>query len=344
MIRYVIISFEGNLKVTLPEKEKRELFMPMKFSVILPNGATNELAGIKDPIEAYESMVHAAQSAEEAGFDAVWISDVLWPGDFSGREAVQEFLFECWTTTAALARDTSRVRIGQIVTCNVFRHPALLAKMASTVDVMSHGRLTLGIGSGSPAIAFQARAYGYDFPDVPVRSRQLREAVQILLAMWTQEEATFEGKFYSVRGAMNQPKGVQQPHIPLLIAGNGEQVTLKLVAKYGDACNIHGDPVTLKKKLAVLKEHCEAMGRDYQSIHRTSGSYCILEDTDERAQAKVPDRIRAIFGNAALIGCPATIRERIAAYEDAGIQELLLRFSGTEPLDAIRRFAQEFIA
>jgi F420-dependent oxidoreductase-like protein len=325
-------------------RKKRELFMSMKLSVILPNGATNELAGIKDPVEAYETMTRVAQTAEEVGFDAVWVSDVLWPGDFSGEDALQEFLFECWTTVAALARDTSRIRIGQIVTCNVFRHPALLAKMASTVDVMSHGRLTLGIGSGSSAIASQALAYGYDYSDVPVRSRQLREAVQILLAMWTQEEATFEGKYYSIRGAINQPKGIQQPHIPLLIAGNGEQVTLKLVAQYGNACNVHGDPATLKNKFAVLKEHCETIGRDYQSIHRTSGSYCILEDTDEQAQAKTPDRIQAIFGNAALIGSPATIRERIAAYEDAGVQELLLRFPGAKPQDTIRRFAQEFIA
>lgn len=318
--------------------------MSMKFSVILPNGATNELAGINDPVEAYETMTHVAQAAEEVGFDALWISDVLWPGDFSGEDVSQEFLFECWTTTAALARDTSHVRIGQLVTSNVFRHPALLAKMASAVDVMSHGRLTLGIGSGSPALAAQARAYGYEYPDVPVRARQLREAVQILLAMWTQEEATFEGQFYAVRGAINQPKGVQLPHIPLLIAGNGEHVTLKLVAQYGDACNIHGDPATLKRKLAVLKAHCETMGRDYESIHRTSGSYCIIEDTDAQAQAKAPERVRAIFGDAALIGSPATIRDRITVYEDAGVQELQLRFPRVGQLDAIQRFAQEFIA
>ena len=235
------------------------------------------------------------------------------------------------------------LRIGQMVTCNVFRPPTLLAKMASTVDVMSHGRLTVGIGSGSPAIADSALAYGYEYPDIPTRSRQLREAVQILLKMWTQEETTFEGKSYVVRGAINQPKGVQQPHIPLLIAGNGEQVTLKLVAQYGDACNIHGDPTTLKNKFATIKAHCEALGRDYQSIHRTSGSYCILEDTDEQAQSKVPERVRAIFGNVALIGSPATVRDRIAAYEEAGVQELLLRFSGTGQAEAIRRFAQEFI-
>lgn len=154
---------------------------------------------------------------------------------------------------AALARDTRRVRIGQMVTYSGLRRPALLAKMASTVDVMSHGRLTLGIGSGYPALEAQFRAYGYDFPEIAVRSRQLREAIQILLAMWTQEEATFEGTYYQVRGAINQPKGVQRPHIPLLIGGNGEQVTLKLVAQYGDACHVFGDPATIARKFAVLK-------------------------------------------------------------------------------------------
>ena len=140
-----------------------------------------------------------------------------------------------------------------MVTYSGLRRPALLAKMASTVDVMSHGRLTLGIGSGYPALEAQFRAYGYDFPEIAVRSRQLREAIQILLAMWTQEEATFEGTYYQVRGAINQPKGVQRPHIPLLIGGNGEQVTLKLVAQYGDACHVFGDPATIARKFAVLK-------------------------------------------------------------------------------------------
>lgn len=318
--------------------------MPIQLSLVLPNGATNELASRSDPQEAYESMTNIARAAEEAGFHALWISDVLWPGDFSGQDAAQELLFACWTTTAALARDTRRIRIGQMVTCNLLRHPALLAKMASTVDVMSHGRLTLGIGSGSPAIGQQLQAYGYTFPDTPARSRQLREAVQIILRMWSQDEASFAGAYYSVRGAINQPRGVQQPHIPLLIAGNGEQATLKLVAEYGDGCNIHGSPEAIQSKLAVLKAHCEAVGRDYQSIHRTSGTYCILEDTDEQAMEKAPERIRAIFGSNALIGSPATIRERIKAYEDAGIQELQIRFLGVEQQGRLQRFAQEILA
>src|SRR2546430_6614678 len=307
--------------------------MSMKFGLALPQGTLMELAGIKDPVEAYETMTRVALTAEETGFDSLWLSDAFWPGDSSQN------LFECWTTTAALARDTKRVRIGQMVTYSGLRHPALLAKMASTVDVLSHGRLTLGIGSGYPDLAPQFRAYGYDFPDIAVRSRQLYEAIQILLAMWTQEEAVFEGKYYQVRGAINQPKGVQQPHIPLLIGGNGEQVTLKLAAQYGDACHALGDPATIAHKFAVLKRHCEAIGRDYESIRRATIAFCLIADTDERAEAQLPEAVRA-FGSGGLIGSPATIRRRIAALEEAGVQELMLRFPGALNLDGIRRFAQ----
>jgi F420-dependent oxidoreductase-like protein len=315
--------------------------MSLRFGVILPQGPMNELAGINDPVEAYEAMTRVALTADEVGFSSVWVADVLWPGDFSG--STQGFLFECWTTTAALAREIKHARIGQTVTYSGLRNPALLAKMASTVDVMSHGRLTLGIGSGSPLLAEQFHSYGYDYPDTPVRSAQLREALQVLQSMWMQEEATFEGKYYQVRGAINQPKGVQQPHIPVLIGGNGEQVTLKLVAQYGDACNVFGDPTTIAHKFAVLQQHCETVGRDYNSIHRTAGSSCVMEDTDEQAWAKVPDAMRRISGKHALIGSPATIRQRIAAYEEAGVQELLLRFPEAQNSDALRRFADEFI-
>jgi F420-dependent oxidoreductase-like protein len=309
----------------------------MKFGLALPQGTLMELAGINDPVEAYETMTQVALTAEETGFDSLWLSDAFWPGDSS------HFLFECWTTTAALARDTTRVRIGQLVTYSGLRHPALLAKMASTVDVMSHGRLTLGIGSGFPALASQFHAYGYDYPDIAVRSHQLREAVQVLLAMWTREEATFEGKYYQVRGAINQPKGVQQPHIPLLIGGNGEQVTLKLVAQYGDACHVFGDPATIAHKFAVLKQHCDVIGRDYESIRRATIAFCLIADTDEQAEAQLPEAVRA-FGSGGLVGSSATIRKRIAALEKAGVQELMLRFVNALDLDGIRRFAQEFIA
>jgi alkanesulfonate monooxygenase SsuD/methylene tetrahydromethanopterin reductase-like flavin-dependent oxidoreductase (luciferase family) len=308
--------------------------MSMKFGLALPQGTMMEFVGITDPVAAYELLTQVAVTAEEVGFDSLWLSDALWPADPT------QSLFECWTTTAALARDTKRVRIGQPVTYSGLRQPALLAKMASTVDVMSQGRLTVGIGSGFPALEAQFRAY--DFPATAVRSRQLREVVQILLAMWTQEEVTFEGTYYQVHGAINQPKGIQRPHIPLLIGGNGERVTLKLVAQYGDACHVFGDPATILRKFAVLKQHSEAVGRAYSSIRRATIAICVLGETDEQAQARVPEEARAFGGG--LIGSPGTIRKGLAALEKACVQELMLRFPNARDLDELRRFAHEFIA
>jgi F420-dependent oxidoreductase-like protein len=319
--------------------------MFMKYGVSLPQGWMMDLVGIKDPVEAYETMTSVAQTADEYGYESVWLVDHF----HTVPQPSQEVTFEAWTSTAALARDTKRVRIGQMVTCNSYRNPALLAKMASTVDVLSHGRLNFGIGAGW--YEHEYRAYGYEYPDGPERLRQLREAVQIILAMWTQEEAVFEGKYYQVRGAINQPKGVQQPHIPLLIGGSGEKVTLKLVAQYGDACNVMGDIATFERKLAILKQHCEAIGRDYNSIHRTATTICVIGDTDEQAralvQAMIPSEMRAQYESVvkdSLIGTIDTIRGRIAAYEAAGAQELIIKFMGADPLDSMRRFAKEFIA
>jgi F420-dependent oxidoreductase-like protein len=299
-----------------------------------------DLAQIKDPVEAYETMTRVAQTADEVGFASAWLVDHFHTIPYPA----QEVTFECWVSTAALARDTRTIRIGQMVTCNSYRHPALLAKMASTVDVLSHGRLNFGIGAGW--YEHEYRAYGYAYPEAPERLRQLREAVRLILAMWQEEETHFEGASYQVRGAINQPKGVQQPHIPLLIGGGGEQVTLKLVAQYADACNVGDDPASVKQKLAVLKQHCERLGRDYESIHRTSSTLCLLADSDEQALAQLPAERKAGLGNrvqTALIGSPETIRQRLVAYEEAGVQELLLRFVDGTNLEALRRFAQEFI-
>ncbi len=314
--------------------------MSLKYGIGLPQGWMMDLVGISDPMEAYETMTAVAQTADECGYESVWLVDHF----HTVPQPSQEVTFEAWTSTAALARNTKRVRIGQMVTCNSYRNPALLAKMASTVDVLSHGRLNFGIGAGW--YEHEYRAYGYEYPAAPERLRQLREAVQVILAMWTQEEAHFEGKYYQVRGAINQPKGVQKPHIPLLIGGSGEQVTLKLVAQYGDACNVHGDPATLEHKFAVIKRHCEAVGRNYEDIHRTVATICIIGDTDAQAQALVPPMIRAQGGNSvnhSLVGTIDTIRKRIAAYEAAGVQELMINFPGATNVDTIRRFAKEFI-
>ncbi len=314
--------------------------MALTFGVSLPQGWTMDLASIKDPVEAYETMTRVAQTADETGFASVWLVDHF----HTIPQPSQEVTFESWVTTAALARDTKRVRVGQMVTCNGYRSPALLAKMASTVDVLSHGRLNFGIGAGW--YEHEYRAYGFDYPEAPDRLRMLREAVQVILAMWTQDEATFEGKYYQVRGAINQPKGVQKPHIPMLIGGGGEKVTLKLVAQYGDACNIGGDLGTIAQKFAILKQHCETVGRDYESIHRTATTFCSIGETDEQAQEKIPAGLRARFGDrlgSALVGSPDTIRQRLAQFEAAGVQELLIAFPDAIQLDSLRFFAREFI-
>jgi F420-dependent oxidoreductase-like protein len=316
--------------------------MALQYGLLVPQGWRMDLVGIADPVEAYETMTRVAQEAEQTGYDSIWLFDHF----HTVPTPTQEVTFECWTSTAALARDTKRVRIGQMVTCNGYRNPALLAKMASTVDVLSHGRLDFGIGAGWYEHEF--KAYGFDYPDAPTRLRYLREAVQVILAMWTQNEAVFDGKYYHVNGAINQPKGVQKPHIPLLIGGGGEKVTLKLVAQYGDACNIgHLDIAGLEHKFAVLKQHCDEVRRDYNSIKRTVLFNCAIAKTDEEAMAKTGPLVRNIpsgrIREQALVGSPATIRQRLKEIEQAGAQEIIIYMPDAKDLESVRMFAQECI-
>ena len=313
--------------------------MTMEYGIVVPQGWRMDLVGIADPAEAYEAMTRVAHEAETLGFHSIWLYDHF----HTVPVPTQEITFECWISTAALARDTQRVRIGQIVTCNGYRNPALLAKMASTVDALSYGRLNFGIGAGW--FEHEYRAYGFPYPDRGERLRRLHEAVQIILAMWTQDEATFEGQYYQVRGAINQPKGVQKPHIPLLIGGGGEKVTLRMVAQYGDACNVGGDIATIKHKFAVLKRHCDELGRDYNSIRRTILiDDCAIADTEEAAIAKLTPEDRNNldeFRQEALVGTPAMIRQRLTEYEEAGVQEIIIRFVDATRLESIRLFARE---
>lgn len=309
----------------------------MKFSISLPQGWVMDLAHINDPSEAYEGMTRVAQTADETGYEGVWLVDHF----HTIPKPSQEVTFECWTTTAALARDTKKCKVGQMVTCNNYRNPALLAKMASTVDVLSRGRLICGIGAGW--YEHEYRAYGYDFPDGPERLRQLREAVQIILKMWKDDEATFEGQHYQVKGAINQPKGIQKPHIPLLIGGGGEKVTLKLVAEYAQACNISGDVDTVRHKLGVLKEHCQNLGRPYDEVHRTGLTFCSFAKTDEEAHAQIPASLHELpFIKTGLIGGPETLQKRFAEYAEAGVQEMILAFPDSLKLDPLKRFADTF--
>jgi len=246
-------------------------------------------------------------------------------------EPTQNFTFECWTATAALARDTTRVNVGQMVGCNGYRNPALYAKIASTVDVASHGRLYAGIGAGW--YEQEWKAYGYSWTETRDRMRAFREAIQIIDAMWTQDNPVFKGEYFSIDGPYNEPKGVRKPHPSLWIGGGGEQVTLKLVAQYADACNVGGgNPETIAHKLDVLKGHCDKLGRDYGSIIKsTSLNVFPLADGDD--PEKATERARGGvaydgFAQQTVIGSAAQIAEATEKALDAGADYVIYYVPG----------------
>jgi len=313
----------------------------LKFGVFLPQGWRMDLADIHDPVEKYETMSRCANEAQEAGYDAVWLYDHFHTVPTPQLEAV----FECWTSMAALARDTSTIRLGQMVTCNSYRPPSLLAKMASCIDVMSHGRLILGIGAGWYRHEYEA--YGYEYPDTPDRLRMLRESLQVIKAMWTQDEATFDGRFYRIRGAVNEPKPVQKPHPPIWIGGGGEKVTLKLVAQYGDACNFNADVATVRHKLEVVRQHCEAVGRDYDSVLKTIEFYTILGDKREIDRV-LADQARRTGQDEEFIrswhplhGDADRIAEIVNEYATLGIEYFIVNLPNAAEGGVFSRFAEE---
>lgn len=298
--------------------------MAVQFGVFVPQGWRMDLVEISDPVEQYEALTRVAQAVDAIdAYDSIWVYDHFHPVPVP----VQETVFECWTITAALARDTKRVNIGQMVTCNGYRSPALLAKMASTVDVMSHGRLYCGLGAGW--YEHEWRAYGYGFPETRDRMRAFTEACEIVVRMWTEEAPTFQGNYYTINEPINLPKGVRKPHPSFWIGGGGERVTLKLVAKWANACNIGGNPETLRHKFAVLREHCDTLGRDYNSIIRsTSLEPIILRKPGESPEAALT-LARQNFGESfpnAVIGTPDEVVEQIQSLVDAGANYLLLFF------------------
>jgi F420-dependent oxidoreductase-like protein len=313
---------------------------PIRFGVFVPQGWRMDLGQIHDPVEQYAAMVRVARTAEASGLDSIWLYDHLQ----TMPEPTLEPTFECWTTTAALARDTQRVKIGQMATCNAFRHPALLAKMASTVDALSAGRLIVGLGACWDAR--EAQAYGLPFPETPVRMRMFAEACEVLVRMWTEDQPQFAGRWYSLSGPINQPRGVQRPHVPLWIAGGGESVTLRLAARWGDACNVGGPPEQIRHKLGVLRRHCDDIGRDYDAITRSTSVeelYLVNHEREvpaarERIERSVPPALAATV----LVETPQRIAEHLTQRARAGANYFIvyLRHAAYE-VEQIELFARE---
>jgi F420-dependent oxidoreductase-like protein len=301
-----------------------------------------DLGGIADPYEQWEAMTAVAKAADAGSWDSIWVYDhfhtVPTPSD--------ETTFECWTTTAALARDTRRVNIGQMVGCNGYRNPALYAKMASTVDVASNGRLYAGIGAGW--YEQEWRAYGYEWPELKDRMGAFREATELIYRLWTEDEVVFNGKYYSVDKPINEPKGIRKPHPSLWIGGGGEKVTLKLVAKYGDAANIGaGNPDTFREKAAILRAHCDEVGRNYDDIIKSSNLNIFpidAGDDPERATATARGRSPwETFSAQTKIKTADEIAGDVAALLEAGADYVIFYVPGVAyDLDLVAR-AEEII-
>ncbi len=213
------------------------------------------------------TLAEVARTAEEAGFDRIGVADHFWQHPIMGGPEAGEP--ECYTMLAFLAASTSRIKLIPMVTGVHFRHPGVLAKTVTTLDVLSGGRAWLGIGAGH--YEEEARGLGVPFPPTGERFEMLEETVQICLRMWSGErgdEGFFEGKHYRLGRLLNLPQSLTRPHPPILIAGDGERKTLRLVARYADACNLRPSP-EIPNKLNVLRRHCEAEARDYDSIEKT---------------------------------------------------------------------------
>ena len=317
--------------------------MAAKFGVFVPQGWRMDLVEIEDPVEQYEAMTRVGRVAEESGgYDSIWLYDHF----HTVPEPTQNTVFECWTATAGLSRDTQTVKIGQMVTCNGYRNPALLAKIASTVDVMSNGRLLFGLGAGW--YEHEWRAYGYGFPELRDRMRAFREACEIIHRMWTEDEVVFDGEYYKVDKPINEPKGVRDPHPSFWIGGSGEKVTLKLVAKYGDACNVGGGVERLKHKFGVLKGHCDDIGRDYEEITRSTSInvYLLEEGEDPEAVTKEARGSKSYeeYSREFMVGTAEQLSERLQPLVDAGVNYFIVYMPRVAYDPApIEKFAKEVI-
>jgi F420-dependent oxidoreductase-like protein len=286
------------------------------FGVFIPQGWKMEYAGYGTSTDQWRRSVEIAQLAERVGLDSVWVYDHF----HNVPKPAHESVFECWTMMAAISQVTSTIRLGQMVGCNLYRPPTLLAKITSTLDVISGGRLDWGIGAGW--YENECRGYGYAFPTPKERIGMLREAVEIVTSMWTERETTYSGTFYQANRANCDPKPLQQPRPPIWIGGGGEQLTLRVVAQHADWSNFGGNPAEFMHKRDVLRQHCEKVGRDESSIRKSWSPEIAIRESEDDLKALQRTSVRRESyedwkaGN--LIGSRAEVTDKIGRYLEMG--------------------------
>ena len=301
--------------------------------------------GVLPPQECgnFDNFLEAVLDCERLNFDSIWMYDHLYP--FWKR--ADEPILECWTTLSALACETTRLRLGTLVLCNTFRYPSVLAKMASTLDVISGGRLEFGIGAGFSQL--EHASYGIPFESPAIRVGRLRESVQIIKKMWTEPKASFEGKYYSISEAFNEPQPVQKPHPPIWIGGGGEKLTLRIVAELADGCNFWGlTPDECLRKLNVLRIHCSSLGRRMDDISKSwGGEALVVQDKDELKKSVERFGLRGMqaedYVRRHIVGTPQQCINKINELKDTGVGYFMLFFPDILDGQSIEVFAKEVV-
>lgn len=311
-----------------------------RFGVMLPQEGVD-----------FEATKNVCAECERLGFDSAWVVDHFYSTSAYGDRRRETVVLECWTTLSALMAATTRLRIGPLVTCSSYRRPPLLAKMAATVDVISNGRLDLGIGAGWFEDDYVS--FGIPFPETPVRIAQLEEALEIIKMMWTQSEASFKGNYFAITNASCTPKPVQKPHPPIWIGAEGK-VMLRTVARYADVWNFASDirtytPSEYREKVKLLEERCSSVGRNPEEIGKSILLMIIiaqdaaqLKNTIKRLKPK--DVPMEYYERGRVIGTPKECAEQLDAYVKAGADRFELLFPDVleHPLDtgSLRLFSE----
>jgi len=312
----------------------------VKFGWRVP---TFPLDGSREGI--FRDQVFAYLDAIQGRFASAWVGDHFFVAWHDALDPMRDLL-ECWTTLAHLAGKYPELLFGSMVVNQSFRQPALLAKMAATLQTLSGGRFILGLGAGG--VEDEHLAYGYDFPSDATRIHRMGEAAQILRLMWTQPSTTFQGRFYHVQDAICEPK--PDPPIPLCIGGGGQKLTLRYVAQYADWWNWHSSLETYSELLDILRGHCEAVGRDYDAIVKTWASACVaVAPTSEEAQqiAEASLHYDPGFGYprgyGSVVGTPDEVSAQLKRFADLGVQHIILQFADFPKTDSAILFAEEVI-
>ncbi len=312
----------------------RSSLSPMRFGMFVPQGWRLDLTGIA-PADQWNVMKDVTLRAESGPWESVWVYDHFHTVPAPTREATHE----AWSLMSALGAVTSTIRLGQMCTAVSYRNPAYLAKVAATADLISGGRIDMGIGGGW--YEHEWRAYGYGFPSAGERLGRLDEGIQIMRQAWTTGSATLDGKHYQVDGAIVEPKPLQDGGIPLWIAGGGEKVTLKIAAKYAQYTNFDGTLDGFTHKSAVLRDHCVSVGTDFDAITRSANYNIAIGATDAEVEdrlARTRDRIARYAGDELAdgamsafrgmpgVGTPEQIVENLTAIRAQGLEYAICYF------------------